>query len=126
MLLLGMDNRASLTENNFMKIYSRVLRLLLLAFGIFSSLSCDFSDCAPVDGTRVEYYENCQKEYEEHYKNGKQHGRETYWYQHGQRLLEVHWKDDKKDGLETWWDKDGTKIIEVQYKNSKEVSRTAF
>ena len=109
-----------------MKAHSRPLLLLLFAMLAVSPFGCNLSDGPPTDGTRVEYYENGQKEYEEHYKNGKQHGLETYWYQNGQKLLEVHWKDGEKDGLETWWDEDGRKIIEVQYKGGEEVCHKKF
>ena len=48
------------------------------------------------------------------------------YYDNGQKAWEVHYKDGKKDGLETKWDENGKKKLEAQYKDGKEVSRKEF
>ena len=59
-------------------------------------------DEPPKDGPHVEYYENGQKQYERHFKNGK------------------------LDGLSTGWHENGQKELEILYKNGEEVSRKEF
>jgi len=78
------------------------------------------------EGRLTEWWMNGQKAFEAHHKNGQEEGLWTYWYESGQEKLEVHFKNDKPDGLATVWDENGNKTLEVQYKDGEEVSRKEF
>ena len=47
-------------------------------------------------------------------------------YEQFEKMFEGHYKNGKKEGLETSWDENGKKYKEIQYKDDKEVSRKEF
>ena len=73
-----------------------------------------------LNGLYVEWYEDGQKKCEERYKNGKENGLCTWWYENGQKELEGHFEDEKLNGLYVEWYEDGQKKCEEHYKNGKE------
>ena len=77
----------------------------------------------PFTGVWVDYYdyENGQKEYEGHYKDGKLNGLYVEWYEDGQKKCEEHYKNGKENGLCTWWCEDGQKECEGYYEDGVEV-----
>ena len=77
----------------------------------------------PFTGVWVDYYdyENGQKEYEGHYKDGKLNGLYVEWYEDGQKKCEEHYKNGKENGLCTWWYEDGQKECEGYYEDGVEV-----
>ena len=77
----------------------------------------------PFTGVWVDYYdyENGQKEYEGHYKDGKLNGLYVEWYEDGQKKCEEHYKNGKENGLCTWWYEDGQKVYEGYYEDGIEV-----
>jgi hypothetical protein len=86
-------------EGSSMNTYSK----LVLAFFLLVLVAPQVgADEPPENGKHVVYYDNGQKKYESHYKNGK------------------------LDGLRTQWDKNGKKVREIQYKDGVEVSRKEF
>jgi len=72
-------------------------------------------------GKSIDWYENGQKEQEEHYKDGKIDGKWTFWYVNGQIKWEENYKDGKKDGTTTDWYENGQKKIEENYKDDEKV-----
>ena len=74
-----------------------------------------------LNGLYVEWYEDGQKKCEEHYKNGKENGLCTWWYENGQKECEVHCKDGKLNGLYVQWYEDGQKECEGYYEDGVEV-----
>ena len=73
----------------------------------------------PFTGKYVKYYDNGQKEFEEHYKDGKKDGLDTLWYENGQKGGEEHYKKGKREGSWTVWDKNGQKRLEWNFKDGK-------
>jgi len=74
-----------------MKTYSKLTLAFLLLILIVPHVGADEP---PENGPYVEYYDNGQKSYESHYKNGEQHGRWTRWHENGQK----HWESQYKNG----------------------------
>ena len=74
-----------------------------------------------LNGLYVEWYEDGQKKCEERYKNGKENGLCTWWYENGQKECEVHCKDGKLNGLYVEWYEDGQKVYEGYYEDGIEV-----
>jgi len=74
---------------------------------------------AKKDGPSISYYENGQKKYESHYKNGKRDGLLTRWHKNGQKSEEHHYKNGELEGLWTMWYENGQKMEEIHYKNDK-------
>ena len=83
-----------------MKTHSKLLPALLLLILVVPQVDADEP---PENGKRVTYYENGQKAWENHYKNGKQEGLGTGWYENGQKQWESHHKDGKREGLWITW-----------------------
>jgi hypothetical protein len=115
-LLLGADNRASLTEGNSMKTYSRLTLAFLLLILVVPQVGADEP---PENGPYVEYYDDGKKRSEAHYKNGVPDGLGTYWYEGGQKIEEGQFKNGKKDGLWTSWYENGQKWTENHWKDGK-------
>ena len=46
---------------------------------------------------------------------------EVEYYDNGNKNWERHYKDGKRDGVATTWDEDGTKLSEKHYKNGEPV-----
>ena len=106
-----------------MKTYSRLTLAFLLLILVAPQV---VGDEPPENGKHVMYYDNGQKEYEAHYKNGLNHGLSTWWYENGQKHRESHYKNGKLDGLSTRWGSNGQKWVEQHYKDGKEISRKEF
>jgi len=66
---------------------------------------------------RIGYYKNGNKEYEEVYKDGKEHGKWIWWHENGVKSCETDYKYGKLHGKEIEWDNEGKKIGEGEYKN---------
>jgi len=72
--------------------------------------------------TKVAYYDNGQKAWEVHYKNGKKDGPWTMWYENGKTELRGHYKDGKKEGFELGWGPNGQQRYESYFHKGKEVA----
>ena len=72
------------------------------------------------------FYENGQKQSEEHYKNGKGHGisTESEWYENGQLESRSQYKNGKEEGLATEWYDNGKKYSEIQFKEGERDGRS--
>ena len=109
---------------SFMKTrHSKLLPTLLLLILVVPQVRADEP---PKNGKHVTYYENGQKAWENHYKNGKQEGLGTGWYENGKKQSETPFNNGKQNGLWTYWHENGKKKSEVQYKDGKEISRKEF
>ena len=76
----------------------------------------------PFTGKDVCKYENGQIESEKHYKDGKKHGKWTWWYKNGQKQAEDNYKDDKKEGKWTEWWENGQIFSEATFKDGECIS----
>ena len=70
-----------------MKTYSRLLLAFLLLILVAPQV---VGDEPPEDGPHVEYWDNGQKEWEGHLKDGKPDGLTTHWWENGQKEDEGH------------------------------------
>jgi antitoxin component YwqK of YwqJK toxin-antitoxin module len=66
---------------------------------------------------KTEYWDNGNKMFETHYKNGKKDGLQISWREDGTKESEGHWKDGKLNGISTLWYPSGKKKCETHYKN---------
>ena len=64
------------------------------------------------DGKWTRWYENGNKEFEEHFKNGKRDGKWNRWYASGQMDTDWSHRDDKPSGKWTSWHENGQKSSE--------------
>lgn len=123
-----------------MKTYSKILPTLLLLILVVPPVDADEP---PENGKHVTYYENGQKAWENHYKNGMKEGLGTAWHDNGQKAGEILWKTDELVSASVWkpdgtpcpitkivngsgivvsWHENGKKESERHYKNSELVS----
>jgi len=96
------------------------------------------------------YYPNGEKEMEGGIKNGKKHGKWTYWnvnkekwseenfdsgirhgeftiwYKSGEKNYAGFYKHGKSDGKWVFWDAEGNKTKEVLFENGKKLKETVF
>jgi antitoxin component YwqK of YwqJK toxin-antitoxin module len=82
----------------------------------------------PFTGIAVKKFENGQKNWERTYKDGKQHGLETWWHENenGQKWTEGPYKDGRAHGLWTAWHANGQKEYEATFKYGKRISRKGW
>ena len=52
-------------------------------------------------------------------KNGKKHGKETWWHENGQKEIEQNYIDGKRDGKSTWWYENGQIKFEGIFKDGE-------
>ncbi|NCG28411.1 MAG: hypothetical protein GWP42_12815 [Verrucomicrobiales bacterium] len=74
----------------------------------------------PYTGKVFGFHENGQKSWESNYKDGKEHGLQTFWYENGQKWIEGNYKDGKQDGLWVSWHENGKKESERNFKDGNE------
>ena len=88
-----------------------------------ASAAYDVSQVSRIQETysskKVYWYQNGQKMYERHYKDGKRDGLQMKWYENGQKSYEYTRKDGNAIGLGITWHQNGQKRYEVNYKNGK-------
>lgn len=74
----------------------------------------------------IRYYQNGRKEIEGRYKNGKRHGKWTYWYDNGNVWSEGEYKNGKSHGYRKVYHPNGKLFYEGNYKNDKPVGAWKF
>jgi antitoxin component YwqK of YwqJK toxin-antitoxin module len=62
-----------------------------------------------MDGPRVTWHENGQKEIEENYKDGKEDGLSVLWHKNGQKKAEGNFKDGTPIS-EKFWNSKGEEV----------------
>ena len=70
-------------------------------------------------GRSTWWRENGNREEEKHYKDGKLHGRSTRWFENGQKASENTYKDDKPHGLWALWSENGLRKTQKHYQDEK-------
>jgi len=87
----------------------------------YKHIDASFNDKGEKDGEEIFYNESNGKinSYTV-YKNGQNHGIQTWYYESGIKREERNYLNGKKNGLETKWDESGRKIWEASYTDDKE------
>ena len=80
---------------------------------------CPISNVSQGTGSMASYQEGGRLGTEANYKDGKLHGRFTYWYENGQKKIESNSKNGEQEGLFTLWYKSGQKMAEGEYENGE-------
>ncbi len=69
------------------------------------------------------WHDNGKVWLEEFYKNGVKHGKMTEWYKSGEKNYEANFKNGIPDGKWIFWDGKGSKLKTMEYENGKQISR---
>jgi len=76
--------------------------------------------------TQTVCYENGQKRKEGEVRDGKPHGKWTYWYENGNKNQESEFRDGKPYGLSTRWNRCGKLLNERLFDNGIEIDRVNY
>lgn len=73
----------------------------------------------PFTGRAVRYYPDGRKRMESEYRDGRMHGKWTWWYADGRKSAEARWRDGSRHGKRVEWYEDGRKKLEGEYRNGR-------
>ena len=71
----------------------------------------------------ISYYRSGQKQFEDHYENGVQHGTQLWWYENGQLKSSQSYEDGILDGPFIAWWPDGKIMSEYTYNEGMRVGQ---
>ncbi len=71
------------------------------------------------EGVQLQYYPNGAREAEISFKQGRKHGRATWWFGDGKLKAEEYFNQGELDGHQVFWDKKGHQVREEYYRNGE-------
>ena len=87
--------------------------------GAYSGLAYAPNEEKPFTGRAFSLHHNGQKEAEGEFRDGKQHGRWTWWYEDGQMEKEGEYRDGEAFGTWAAWHSNGQKEVEGEFKDGE-------
>lgn len=71
----------------------------------------------PFTGKMVKYWPSGQQKEEAEYRDGKLHGKGTFWNENGQKIAEFEFRDGKPHGKWLIWNDNGQKEGEAEFRD---------